>query len=190
MAKIYFEDKTFDGVNFSETVLAIGEYENCTFKQCIFADIDLLNIHFSECTFKECNMSMAKIAHTAFKNVHFVGCKMLGLYFEHSNPFMFALSFDNCTLNLSSSYKLNLKKTEFKNCSLQEVDFSEADLTSAVFDNCDLFKVAFDRTVLEKVDFRTAFNYAFDPEKNRIKKAKFSIKGAIGLLKKYDIDIS
>lgn len=42
---------------------------------------------------------------------------------------------------------------------------------------------------IEKVDFRTAFNYSMGPEINRIKKAKFSISGISGLLDKYDIDI-
>jgi hypothetical protein len=42
---------------------------------------------------------------------------------------------------------------------------------------------------LEKVDFRTAVNYAFDPNSNKIKKAKFSLMGLAGLLSKYDIDI-
>ena len=190
MAKIYFEDKIFDGIDYSKTALPQGEYENCTFKNCIFNNTDLLNIHFADCTFKDCDLSMAKIAQTAFKGVSFNGCKMLGLYFEHCNPFMFAVSFDTCSLNLSSFYQLNLKKTIFKDCSLQEVDFSEADLTSAVFNNSDLFKATFDHTNLEKVDFRTAYNYAFDLDKNRIKKAKFSTKGVVGLLRKYDIEIS
>jgi fluoroquinolone resistance protein len=43
--------------------------------------------------------------------------------------------------------------------------------------------------LLEKADFRTAYNYSIDPEKNRIKKAKFSIFGVTGLLDKYDIEI-
>jgi hypothetical protein len=43
--------------------------------------------------------------------------------------------------------------------------------------------------VLEKTDFRTAYNYSFDPENNRIKKAKFSLAQVVGLLDKYDIHI-
>ncbi|MBL7816498.1 MAG: pentapeptide repeat-containing protein [Saprospiraceae bacterium] len=190
MSKIYFEDKTFKGVDFSDQALAKGEYENCTFIQCLFSNTDLLNTNFSECQFEECNLSMAKIANTAFKNVHFKQCKMVGLYFEHCNKFMLSLSFDSCVLNLSSFYKLNLKNTRFQNTVLHEVDFTEADLTSSIFDRCDLFKTVFDKSVLEKVDFRTAYNYAFDIENNRIKKAKFSANGIAGLLKKYDIEIS
>jgi len=41
----------------------------------------------------------------------------------------------------------------------------------------------------ERTDFRTSFNYSIDPEKNRIRKARFSLIGIAGLLNKYDIDI-
>ncbi len=70
-----------------------------------------------------------------------------------------------------------------------EVDFTEADLSSAVFDNCDLTRSIFENTILEKADFRTSRNYSFDPDLNKIKKAKFSYPGILGLLGKYDIEI-
>ena len=57
------------------------------------------------------------------------------------------------------------------------------------FRECDLAQAVFDQTILEKADFRTAFNYAFDPEKNRLKAANFSLSGLAGLLQKYQINI-
>jgi uncharacterized protein YjbI with pentapeptide repeats len=84
---------------------------------------------------------------------------------------------------------MKIKKTFFKNSQLQEADFTETDLTDSVFDNCSMERATFDQTILEKVDFRTSFNYSIDPELNRIKKAKFSILGVAGLLEKYDIEI-
>ncbi len=84
---------------------------------------------------------------------------------------------------------MKLKKTIFRNSQLQETDFSESDLAAAIFDNCDLARATFDHTILEKADFRTAYNYCFDPEINRIKKAKFASSGVAGLLDKYDIEI-
>jgi uncharacterized protein YjbI with pentapeptide repeats len=77
----------------------------------------------------------------------------------------------------------------FVNCTLHEVDFTEADLTASLFENCDLQRTLFANTNLEKADFRTAFNYSIDPELNRIKKARFSMPGVLGLLSKYNIDI-
>jgi len=114
---------------------------------------------------------------------------MLGLYFENCNQFGLSFSFDNCNLTHSSFYQTILKKTIFKNSQFHEVDFAECDLTSCVFDNCDLAKATFKNTILEKVDFRTSFNYSINPEINRIKKAKFSLSGIVGLLDKYDIQI-
>jgi uncharacterized protein YjbI with pentapeptide repeats len=82
-----------------------------------------------------------------------------------------------------------MKATSFKNCQLQEVDFVETDLTAAVFSECDLLRAIFDYSILEKADFRTATNYSIHPDQNRIKKAKFSLPGAVGLLDHLDIDL-
>jgi len=77
----------------------------------------------------------------------------------------------------------------FRNSNLLEVDFSECDLTGSVFDKCDFIRAAFENSIIEKADFRTSFNYSINPEKNRIKKAIFSLTGITGLLDKYDIEI-
>ena len=82
-----------------------------------------------------------------------------------------------------------MKKVVFTDCSLKEIDFSESDLSMAAFNNCDLLNASFVRTMLEKTDFRTAINYSFDPELNKVKKAKFSVAGIAGLLSKYNLDI-
>jgi uncharacterized protein YjbI with pentapeptide repeats len=84
---------------------------------------------------------------------------------------------------------LKVKGTAFKDCKLQEVDFVESDLTNVRFENCDLTMASFENTILTGTDLRTASNYSIDPEKNKIKKAKFSLAGVVGLLDKYDIII-
>jgi uncharacterized protein YjbI with pentapeptide repeats len=100
------------------------------------------------------------------------------------------MKFMDCSLDLSSFYKLQLKSTLFQNCSLKEVDFTETNLTKAKFKECDLLGAIFDNCNLEHTNFQTAINYSFDPERNRIKKAKFSYDGIGGLLDKYDIIIN
>lgn len=72
---------------------------------------------------------------------------------------------------------------------MHEVDFTEADLTQAIFDNCDLTDAIFINSNLEKADLSSAYNYSIDPEINKMKKAKFTWPGVVGLLDKYDIDI-
>lgn len=132
---------------------------------------------------------MVKLNKTVLNDTRFKDCKLLGVNFEHCSAFTFSVGFDNCLLNLSSFYKLGLKKTVFKSSSLHEVDFTETDLSAAVFDNCDLSRAVFNGTKLEKADLRTATNYSIDPENNRIRKAKFSAGGIAGLLNKYEIEI-
>lgn len=187
MSKNFIEDKTFGKTDFTSTPLPKGDYERCEFLGCNFSSADLTGINFSECVFKDSDFSLAKISKMALKDIQFKGCKLLGFPFEKCETFLFAVAFENCVLNLSSFYKLNLKKTTFKNCSLKEADFTECNLTEALFLNCDLAGTRFERTILEKADFRSSYNYSLDPELNRIKKARFSHDGISGLLHKYDI---
>jgi fluoroquinolone resistance protein len=189
MERPYITDKTFEKVNFTSEALPPGDYENCLFTGCDLSNADLGGIHFTECEFKSCNLSTAQLTGTAFKEVAFSNCKMLGLHFESCNTFLFEIKVDDCTLDLSSFYKLKMKKTSFKNASLREVDFSECDLSAATFDRCDLLRAVFDNTMLEKADFRTAYNYSIDPTSNKIKKAKFSLLGLAGLLDKFEIEV-
>lgn len=187
MDKTYAEEEVFEGVDFKKNPLPKGDYENCTFINCLFANSDLSHINFIECEFKSCDFSAARLANTAFRDVIFKTCKLLGLHFEECNQFLFSPEFNECLLNLSTFYKLNLKHMNIERCKLHEVDFTETDLTGAVFSDCDLTGAIFDRTILEKADLRTAENFSINPEINRIRKARFSLTGVVGLLDKYDI---
>ncbi len=189
MQETYIKDETFSINDCHQSTIKKGEYENCIFNGCDFSNIPLSEIKFIDCEFNGCNLSIAILNGTAFQNVTFIDCKMLGLQFNACNGFGFSVSFEGCQMNHSSFFKVQLKKTKFKDCQLEEVDFSEADLSQAEFENCNLFQSVFNHTLLEKTDFRTAYNFTIDPEENKIKKAKFSLQGAPGLLRKYNIDI-
>jgi len=189
MERKYVEEKIFDKTDFTKNGLATGDYEGCSFISCDFSNTDLSDTHFIDCVFNGCNMSLVKLGKTVFRDIQFKDCKLLGLLFYNGNNFLFSADFDNCILNLSSFFKINLKKMQFKNSTLHEVDFTEADLSSSLFLNCDLARAIFENTILEKADFRASFNYSIDPELNRIKKAKFSMPAVIGLLDKYDIQV-
>jgi fluoroquinolone resistance protein len=189
MEREYIEDSQFDNIDFSAQPLSLAVYENCCFVQCHFADLDLSQIHFADCTFTNCNLSGAKLHKTALRQTKFVHCKMLGLHFDQCHPVSFEVSFEHCTLQLSSFYQMQLKQTPFAQCNLQEVDFSRANLTGAVFAHCDLTGAVFDETVLEKADFSTAINYTINPQQNLMKKAKFSLEGLPGLLRQFGIEV-
>ena len=189
MTNQYTENKTFKNNNYSEAGLGKGEYENCTFFNCIFTNTDLSEIKFIECDFDTCDLSNAKLIGTAFQDIVFRNCKLFGLHFDDCNTFLLSFRFEECILNFSSFYKLKIKNTYFKDCKLEEVEFVETDLTNSIFQNCDLNRAVFGNTILEKTDFRTSINYSIDPKTNRIRKAKFSVQGIVGLLDKYDIFI-
>jgi len=189
MNKVYEEEKTFEKVDFTKNHLPAGDYEQCTFMSCNFSSTVLANINFNECVFTGCDLSMIKPQKTGFKDARFKDSKLLGVNFSDCNKMLLKMAFENCVLNFSLFYKLNLKKTVFKNCMLRDTDFTEADLSGAVFDNCDMEMAKFENSILEGADFRTAYNYGIDPAINRMKKAKFSHAGIAGLLYKYDIEI-
>lgn len=189
MERVYKEDEKFEGIDYTSNKLAVGEYENCKFINCNFAEANLSKITFIDCLLDNCNLSAANINGTAFQETQFVNCKMMGLRFEDCNQFLFTVSFTGCLLNLCTFYKMKIKNTRFVNCSLQEVDFTETDLTAAELDNCNLLHAVFDNSILEKADLRTAINFSIDPERNKLKKAKFSAATLSGLLDKYDLTI-
>lgn len=189
MEKTYFEHEAFEKIDYSKDPLPKGNYENCVFENCIFQNADLSSVHFSECTFTGCSLSMANIRQTSFVNIMFRECKLLGWHFENCNKFLFSVQFENCILNLASFYQLPLKKMHCRDCSFQEVVFAECDLSESTFENCDFSKALFEKSILEKADFRTSYNYAINPEINKIKGAKFAIAGIRGLLVQYDIKV-
>lgn len=189
MEKIYAEDKTFEKIDFTKNKLTATDYENCIFTECNFSGVNLSNITFSECQFKECNLSLVNITQTGLREIRFTDCKLLGLHFERCNEFLFSVSFERCTLNLSSFFKMKMKKTIFKKCILQETDFGETDLSLSRFDDCDLQGALFENTNLEKADLRSAYNYTIDPEKNHLTRARFSLSGLPGLLERYKLEI-
>src|ERR1051325_6845443 len=68
MQKLYFENKTFEHVDFSFNILEVADYEQCTFIRCDFTEAVLNNLSFIECTFTGCNLSNAKIESAAFRD--------------------------------------------------------------------------------------------------------------------------
>jgi len=189
MSNLFFENKTFEKIDYSKDFLKIGEYYNCTFLNCNFQNSNLAEVNFTECKFRDCNISMAKIQNAVFAEAIFENCKLTGLSFNDCNQFIISFSFKDCSLDLCSFYKLKIPKTKFKNCNLQETDFVSSDLKGSLFDNCNLRGAVFENSIVEKVDFVSSYNYSINPEVNKVKGAKFSLQGVVALLDKYKIII-
>ncbi|MDB5253794.1 MAG: hypothetical protein JWP27_2963 [Flaviaesturariibacter sp.] len=184
---LLFENRDFTPADLPGKPLPKAEYDNCTFTGCDLSNTDLSGIIFTSCTFVSCNLSMARLSKTALREATFRDCKMLGPKFEECEELLFSVSFTNCQLNLSSFYARRMKKTLFSACSLREVDFTDADLTGSSLAGCDLSQAVFDNTNLEGADLRTATGYLIDPQRNRIRKARFSADGVAGLLTGFGI---
>ena len=163
------------------------QFDGCTFKNCDLTQADFFGCDFIKCTFEHCNLSMVKFGHSGFDKVHFDGCKMIGVDFSHTKDFLFSIDFSNCILDYAAFMKKKNRKAKFSNCSLKGTDFSEADLTSAIFEKCDLSTAVFMRSTLSSANFVSSYNFTIDPEKNLLRKAKFSVDGLSGLLENYGI---
>ncbi len=74
-------------------------------------------------------------------------------------------------------------RTEFiEDTTFKAVNFTEREQLADEYESC-----TFMNCIFSNADFRTSYNYSINPETNRIKKAKFSIQGIVGLLDGYDI---
>jgi fluoroquinolone resistance protein len=187
MKEVSHGNEVFEKIDFSDAGLPGEEFEACTFNSCNFSHVDLSDRLFTDCQFTDCNLSMAKVSGTGLRNVDFLSCKVIGIDFSDCLPFLFAVSFERCSLDYSHFIKNRLKNTKFKECIIREANFTEADLTGASFDNCDLLNTAFVQSDLSRADFRTSRNYTINLETNTARKAKFSLSGVTGLLRQYDI---
>lgn len=182
------EKISFEKENYVEQKLE-GFFEDCEFTECDFTDAQIENSGFTNCKFFHCNFSNAKLIKTSLTDCHFLHCKMMGISFDLCENFFYTLQVKDSTLDYASLYNLKLRLSKFTNCSFRESDLTRTDFTSAIFNHCDFTAAHFEQTNLEKADLHTSRNYLIDPEKNKIKKARFSMHQVLGLLYKYDIII-
>jgi uncharacterized protein YjbI with pentapeptide repeats len=189
MNPILHENKTFSQINYAEKHLQGREFINCVFEQCDFSKAVIRDTDFMSCIFKECNFTMCHWPGSGLDKAIFAGCKILGVDFTQCNQMMFSPIFDQCYLDYSIFYGLKIRKMQFLRCSLKEVDASYADLTAAVFTGSDLLGMKFISTVLDKADLRDTEHLSLDPELNKMKKARLSMRDLPGLLDKHQLEI-
>jgi fluoroquinolone resistance protein len=184
---IYYADQLFEQGAFPQTGHLETQFNGCTFKNFDLTEVDFTGCDFVKSTFDTCNLSMVKFGHVGFDQVQFNNCKLIGVDFSNTKDFLFNVNFANSILDYAAFMKKKNRKGYFNNCSLKGTDFSEADLTSAIFERCDLNAAVFMRSTLTSANFVTAYNFTIDPEKNLLRKAKFSTDGLAGLLTNYGI---
>lgn len=187
MSANYIIGQEYSNIFFGENEIMYRDFERCTFTDCDFTQCDYLAVAFIDCMFINCNFTEAKINYVSLRDVLFTGCNFTNVNFAMVDTLLFKFEFKGCILDYAKFYSLKMRSTLFTDCSLIAVDFMNSDLTGVTFDNCDLHKSVFIDTIANKTDFTTSYNFIIDPEKNKLKKAKFSQTGLKGLLVKYDI---
>mgnify|MGYP001012666393 CR=1 FL=1 len=184
MASEPITDRTIGPADVDPSALAGFQFERCVFRGCRWTGADLQGCRFTECRFESCDLSNVRLTATGLRQVSF---KLLGIAFDASSDFLLAVKFEACLMDLCIFRGMRLPGTLFQGCRMRETDLSEAKLSSARFDDCDLTGAIFDRTDLEKADLRTAHGFLIDPERNRVKHARFSRQDLYGLLYRYGI---
>lgn len=190
MNDYYIEEQHFQYEGSGIHQLQAGTYEGCHFVNGNFTGQDFTDRKFLDCVFDHCILDRVDITNVSFNAVQFLHCKMMGITFNKANEHLFIVDFNHCILNYSSFRERRMPNFIFHHCEMQEVDFEYTNLTGAVFDHCMLQRSRFEHTILNRADFRTATHYTIDPEKNKMKNAKFSLEGVAGLLEKYKILLS
>ena len=182
-------NQTYNSVALIYAKLTNKEFEDCTFRDCNFSNTDFSHNTFSDCEFIDCNLSNIIISNSFLKNTTFTNCKMIGMDFSTTEDFLFEVNFVDCNIDYAIFDSKKMPKTKFQNCSLKEISCIGTNFTNAIFENCNLDKAIFNSSILIGADFATSHHFTIDPEKNAIRKAKFSTNGLLGLLEKYDIKI-
>jgi uncharacterized protein YjbI with pentapeptide repeats len=187
MSANYIIDQKFYGKHFTNEDIMYKDFERCYFTDCDFSQCNYTGSAFIDCNFTGCNFKEAKVNYAGLRTVFFDGCDFTGVNFSMVDPLFFSVEFKNCKLDYTKFYTLKVKGTIFTNCSIIAADFMGTDLTEVLFDNCNLHKSVFHDSVANKADFTTSYNFSIDPERNKLRRARFSQDGLKGLLEKYEI---
>jgi fluoroquinolone resistance protein len=187
---IYYPNQVFEKSTFPAKGTKETQFQDCTFKNCDFTSFNFAGCDFANSTFENCNLSMVKFGAIGLDKVHFMDCKLVGADFSNVKDFLFNVDFTNCIMDYVAFMKKKNRKAKFINCSLKGADFSEADCSESIFERCDLSAAVFMQTVLNGANLTSSFNFTIDPERNQLRKAKFSADGLAGLLTSYGIIVT
>ena len=183
------EGQHFTSEDFSKKIFENHCFTNCLFQNCNFNGVLLRKAKFCSCTFKDCNLSLVKLDGSRMQEVKFLGCKIVGAEFFKCEKTFFSANFENSLVHYCNFSDLNMKNASFCKSKLKESHFTNTALSGADFEDVDLSGTIFHGCDLSKADFSKAINYDIDPQTNKIKKAKFSLPEAVGLLRGFDITI-
>ena len=180
--------ETFAGLALAEETVRGVTFEECRFENCSFITCKFEGCRFLTTTFDGCVLSAVVPMNSRFDEATFKNCKVMGIDWTRTTETR-KLQFTGSQITYCNFRFLALPGLKMEKCEVKDADFIEAKLKGASFVKSDLEKTRFFKTDLTEADFRGAWNYSIDPGTNTLKKAKFSLPEAIGLLESLDIVI-
>lgn len=186
-----FESQTFKKIILNGEEIRGKSFEDCTFEHCSFQETSFTACKFQHCSFDHCDLHLLKVKDTRFREVTFSHCQASGVNWSAAAPTRLIsrapLRFISCGLNYATFIGMALKGLQLRDCVAREVDFSEANLENADCRGTDFSNSRFQNTNLTGADFRGARNYLISATANTLKRTRFSLPEAIGLLHGLDI---
>ena len=183
--------QAFKGLNHKGAAVRSKAFESCTFLKCTFQECLFRDCGFRDCVFRASDLSFVQFEGCTFVNCRFESCELIGINWTQTAWSKARLRepvhFVDCTLNHSIFIGVSLRGITMTRCVARNVDFEECDMTKTDCRFTDFTESRFLHTNLTQADFTGAKNYAIAANANTLKKTKFSLPEAMGLL--YSLDI-
>lgn len=185
-----FESQTFDTATFLEA-LASGDpsFESCEFAGCVLEGASLHGARFIDCTFSRCALLNVRLEGVAFRDATFRHSKLQGLDFSRCNAALFEVRFEDTSLSYCVFQSMDARRASFASARVEDCEFVRTDLRKVVFEDTTLRSTRFDGCNLAGADLRTASQYAFDPSKNKVEKARVASPACAALLLPFGLEI-
>lgn len=184
-----YTGEKFVKLHLEEEVISHTHFNECTFSQSVFYHAKFSECTFDHCMFLQCDLSLSTFPRSTFIDARFKESKLLGTNWSTVNTALSSFTFHKCILTHSNFSGLKLNNTDFSGSILKEANFSFTQLKKSNFTDTDLENAIFTQSHVEESDFRSASHLTLDPTNNFVKKAKFSMYSALGLLDGFEVEI-
>jgi uncharacterized protein YjbI with pentapeptide repeats len=190
----HYDNATFKRLDHTDAVFQDVTFSACAFVRCNFSRAVFQNCRFVDCTLENCILRMTEVPGTTFARVSFKACDLPGVDWSEANWSGWttktgSLHFDDCNLQYSIFFGLELVDLHMTDCNAREANFAEASLVKADFSGTDFSGAIFLRTDLTEASFVNATGYTLSLSDNTTDGTKFSLPEAVRLLHSLDIKL-
>lgn len=194
MNETYFEEETFQELQYSGELFENYRFVDCTFINCVFEACELVRCSFSGCTFQQCVITEVKAQqHAQIQYGSFIECQLTNINWSDLLPSgRFAdpiQKMQACRLRYTTFTGMNFKKFEFSGNCISDSIFAECQLAESSFRACKLDRTEFFQCDMQKADFREATGYQVDIASCKMKGSRFSFPEAANLLNSLEINV-